>query len=275
MDQKRVPDGWDKDRALAEGVRLNVKQKGKGHPILLFHGGMGSWTHWIRNIDVLSEHFDVRAIDAPSYGESEQVDYGLTPDEYLRVFIASVDRIVKDYESFSIAGFSFGGACGSSIAAHFGSKVRAMTVIGPGGFSIKGRPRLDFIRYSDVKDDPKSYRHALKHNLLQLMLKHPESINEDVLDMQYDNVGRAKFNSRNISAQPILPINLGKAGCRAQLIYGEDDPTAFPSIEHRAGLIREHVPNLKVHVLPNVGHWAMFEGADDINRLIIDFHKEA
>ena len=149
MDQKRVPDGWDKDRALAEGVRLNVKQKGKGHPILLFHGGMGSWTHWIRNIDVLSEHFDVRAIDAPSYGESEQVDYGLTPDEYLRVFIASVDRIVKDYESFSIAGFSFGGACGSSIAAHFGSKVRAMTVIGPGGFSIKGRPRLDFIRYSD------------------------------------------------------------------------------------------------------------------------------
>jgi len=30
-----------------------------------------------------------------------------------------------------------------------------------------------------------------------------------------------------------------------------------------------------VHVLPNVGHWAMFEGADDINRLIIDFHKEA
>ena len=27
MDQKRVPDGWDKDKALAEGVRLNVKQK--------------------------------------------------------------------------------------------------------------------------------------------------------------------------------------------------------------------------------------------------------
>ena len=40
-------------------------------------------------------------------------------------------------------------------------------------------------------------------------------------------------------------------------------------------MIREHVPDLNLHVLPNVGHWAMFEGADDVNRLIIDFHKEA
>ena len=113
MDQKRVPEGWDKEKALAEGVRLNVKRAGAGHPLLMFHGGMGSWTHWVRNIDVLAEHFEVRAIDAPSYGESEQVDYGLTPQEYLQVAIASVNRIVKDDESFSIVGFSFGGAIGS------------------------------------------------------------------------------------------------------------------------------------------------------------------
>ena len=96
-------------------------------------------------------------------------------------------------------GFSFGGACGSAIAAHFGPKVRAVTVIGPGGFSIKGRPRLDFIKYGDIKDDPKAYRHALGHNLLQLMLKHRSSLSEEVLDMQHDNVGRARFNSRNVS----------------------------------------------------------------------------
>ena len=275
MDQKRVPDGWDKERALAEGVRLNVKRKGAGHPILLFHGGMGSWTHWLRNIDALANHFEVRAIDAPSYGNSEQVDYGLTPQEYLQVYIASIKQVVKDDESFSIAGFSFGAACGSAIAAYFSSKVRAVTVIGPGGFSIKGRPKLEFIRYRDVRDNPKAYRHALKHNLLQLMLKHPSSIDENVLDMQHKNVGCAKFNSRNVSAQPILPENLGKANCRAQLIYGADDPTAFPTIEYRAELIREYVPNLHLHVLSDVGHWAMFEGAADVNRLIIDFQKDA
>ena len=40
-------------------------------------------------------------------------------------------------------------------------------------------------------------------------------------------------------------------------------------------LIRKYVPDLQLHVLPNVGHWAMFEGADDVNRHIIDFHKDA
>ena len=93
--------------------------------------------------------------------------------------------------------------------------------------------------------------------------------------MQHDNVERARFNSRNVSAQPILPENLGKAGCHVQLIYGDSDPTAFPSIEYRANLIREHVSDFRLNVLPDVGHWAMFEGADDVNRLIIDFHKDA
>ncbi len=147
MDQKRVPEGWDKEKALAEGVRLNVKRAGSGHPVLMFHGGMGSWTHWVRNIDVLAEHFEVRAIDAPSYGASEQVDYGLTPQEYLQVAIASVERIVKDDESFSVVGFSFGGAIGSAVAALFGPRLRAVKVICPGCLSMNGRRALDFIRY--------------------------------------------------------------------------------------------------------------------------------
>ena len=275
MDQKRVPEGWDKDKALAEGVRLHVKRAGAGHPLLLFHGGMGSWTHWVRNIDVLAKHFEVRAIDAPSYGDSEQVDYGLTPREYLQVAVASVGRVVQDDASFSIAGFSFGAAVGSAVAAHFGPRVRAVTVIGPGGFSIKGRPRLDFTRYGDVKDDPAAYREALRRNLLLLMLKHPESIDDQVLDWQEANVSRARFNSRNVSGQPILAENLGRAGCPVQLIYGKDDPTAFPSIEVRAGILREKVPGLKLEVLPNTGHWSMFEAADAVNRLIVDFHTRA
>ena len=238
-----MPDGWDKDKALAEGVRLNVKQKGTGHPILLFHGGMGSWTHWIRNIDVLAEHFDVRAVDAPSYGESEQVDYGLTPHEYLQVFVASVNRIVEKDESFSIVGFSFGGACGVRLLPNFGAKVRAMTVIGPVAFRSKiGPPRLHSL--GDVKTIRRLTASALKHNLTQLMLKHPESVDEDVLDMQHDNVERAKFNSRNgcpthFTGKP----RQNRLSRTADLRERRSDRVSVH--EHRADLIREYVPDLK------------------------------
>jgi hypothetical protein len=33
---------------------------------VLFHGGMGSWKHWIRNVEVLAACFTVHAHDHPS-----------------------------------------------------------------------------------------------------------------------------------------------------------------------------------------------------------------
>ena len=38
---------------------------GAGEPLVLFHGGSGSWTHWIRNIPELSRHYELWVADIP------------------------------------------------------------------------------------------------------------------------------------------------------------------------------------------------------------------
>ena len=38
---------------------------------VLFHGGYGSWIHWIRNIGFFKEHFTVYAADSPGLGDSD------------------------------------------------------------------------------------------------------------------------------------------------------------------------------------------------------------
>jgi pimeloyl-ACP methyl ester carboxylesterase len=38
---------------------------GAGEPLLLLHGGSGSWTHWIRNIPELAQRFEVWVPDIP------------------------------------------------------------------------------------------------------------------------------------------------------------------------------------------------------------------
>ena len=43
---------------------------GKGEPLVLFHGGSGSWTHWIRNISELSKHYELWLADIPGLGDS-------------------------------------------------------------------------------------------------------------------------------------------------------------------------------------------------------------
>ena len=42
--------------------------KGKGAPVVLVHGGSGSWTHWIKNITGLAERGEVWAGDLPGLG---------------------------------------------------------------------------------------------------------------------------------------------------------------------------------------------------------------
>src|SRR5882672_6976970 len=52
---------------------MAVHRSGSGPDVVLFHGGMGSWKHWTRNIEPLATRFTVHALDHPSYGASAPV----------------------------------------------------------------------------------------------------------------------------------------------------------------------------------------------------------
>ena len=36
---------------------MAVQRRGRGQDIVLFHGGMGWWKHWVRNVGPLAERF--------------------------------------------------------------------------------------------------------------------------------------------------------------------------------------------------------------------------
>ena len=48
-----------------EAPKMAVRTIGSGPDVVLFHGGMGCWQHWIRNVDALAERFTVHALDHP------------------------------------------------------------------------------------------------------------------------------------------------------------------------------------------------------------------
>ena len=64
--------------------RIVWRKWGSGPPLVFFHGGSGSWTHWIRNIPVLSRDYTVYAVDLPGMGDSDPFtgkDLDLLPGE--------------------------------------------------------------------------------------------------------------------------------------------------------------------------------------------------
>ena len=63
--------------------RMAVHRHGSGPDLVLFHGGMGSWRHWTRNVEALAARYTVHALDHPSYGDSAPVPRETTGPAYL------------------------------------------------------------------------------------------------------------------------------------------------------------------------------------------------
>ena len=65
---------------------------GAGEPLVLFHGGSGSWTHWIRNIPELSRHFELWVADIPGLGDSAMPPKPWVPATIADVVVAGLSE---------------------------------------------------------------------------------------------------------------------------------------------------------------------------------------
>lgn len=258
-----------------ESVRpqIAVKKAGGGTTYVLLHGGMGSWNHWARNIDVLARHFHIHAVDLPGYGASPDVDKAMSGADYRGLVCRAIGEILDDDEPFHLTGFSFGAALSSCVAAYFGERVKGMSLIGSSGYGKpEGGRSVNTRSYKSAGDDEAMYREIVRENLLAFMLSDPETVDDDAVDFHGANVRRTRFDSRKISWGDTQRLDLAKITCPLQLIWGSSDVTAYPSIEDRVALCRERVPGLRIDVIPGAAHWAMYDSADAVNELLLDFH---
>ena len=66
----RAPGIERRDVATATG-RVAWHLAGSGRPLLLVHGGTGSWTHWLRAIPELARGYQLLMPDLPGFGDSD------------------------------------------------------------------------------------------------------------------------------------------------------------------------------------------------------------
>ena len=62
------------DVDVGGGKRMAWRRFGEGAPLVLVHGGHGSWMHWIRNIEALSARHSLWIPDLPGYGDSDALE---------------------------------------------------------------------------------------------------------------------------------------------------------------------------------------------------------
>ncbi|MBO0741486.1 MAG: alpha/beta fold hydrolase, partial [Hyphomicrobiaceae bacterium] len=90
---------------------------GAGEPLVLFHGGSGSWTHWIRVIPELSNHYELWVADIPGLGDSAMPPKPWVPQSTAEVVVAGLEQLFAKDVKLRMAGFSFGGQIAGLSAA--------------------------------------------------------------------------------------------------------------------------------------------------------------
>jgi 2-hydroxy-6-oxonona-2,4-dienedioate hydrolase len=251
---------------------INFAEAGSGPVMVMCHGGAGSHTHWSRNIDALAEHFTVRALDLPGYGESDPTNKEYTAAEYVAAAAPKVDGLTSDVERFHLVGFSFGGALSAGLAAALGNRVEKLTLVAPGGFGDPKGRKLDMRRLPKGGLDVPEVRETVRHNLLQMMIADEKNIDDETLALQLANSRRTGFNSAKLSLSELTPGNVKTATAEIQLIWGDADLLAHPSPQARAAILQGVRPEIRVHYVPGGGHWVAYECADAVNRLLLAFH---
>jgi pimeloyl-ACP methyl ester carboxylesterase len=256
--------------SASERGGLAVCAQGCGPGLALLHGGVGSWTHWLRNIPGLARHFRVVAFDLPGFGASPDVPPGLGVEDYLDWVADAIASTCSG--SFNLAGFSFGGAVAGAVAARLGDRVQRLSLIAAGGFGVPTGRRLDLAPVSrGGTSSPDEARKALRHNLTQTMFADPACADDDTVELHRRNIARARFDSRKISLQDRLKDDLAKVEAPVQIVWGAQDRLAFPSVADRAERCRQARPDIRVDLVPEAGHWVQYERPDEVNRLLIDF----
>ena len=249
---------------------MAVRARGSGPDVVLFHGGMGCWRHWTRNVDALATRFTVHALDHPSYGASATVPREMTGAEYLDLVHRLFVETFPGRSPLRFAGFSFGGAIAANLARRLGPRVTHLCLVSPAGFAPRAYAERPTRSYREAGDDEARFREICRHNLLVNMLSDPASVTEETVDIQAYCVRQTRFNSRKVSGGGTLLDDLAHVECRLRVLWGERDDSPFRPADVLIGQIRAAVGELDLHRVLQAGHWSAYENAGEVNRLMLD-----
>lgn len=256
---------------MARPYSLHVHKRGSGPDLVLFHGGMGCWKHWIRNIDALAGHFTVHALDHLAYGKSPGIAKETSAGDYLDLMHESVLDLLPGEATLRLAGFSFGGAIASHLAVRLSARVSHLCLVSPAGFPPRDYSSRPSRSYKKAGGDETLFREICRHNLLANMLSYPETITEETIDIQAYCVRNTRYDSRKVSLGGSLLPDLARINCRLRLLWGEGDDAEFRPADKLIGQIRETVGELDLHRIPHAGHWSLYENPAAVNELMIEF----
>jgi 2-hydroxy-6-oxonona-2,4-dienedioate hydrolase len=248
--------------------RMVWHEWGAGAPLVMLHGGSGSWTHWFRNIPELAMRNRVICADTPGLGDSDMPPGIFSSRHYPEsmamlagVFAQGLDEIVGAGTAYHLCGFSMGSIAGAFLAAADARRVRSYTMVGGSSFGLpwsglSGRLQA----MTEGMTDPE--RLEVQRRNLEVIMTHGPA-DDLAAYLQLRNVERARIRSHGLTDTDTVMHAL--PGVRAPIagIWGAHDVYAQPNLETGIPeILQSFDPEATVTTIDGAGHWVMYEAPD-------------
>jgi pimeloyl-ACP methyl ester carboxylesterase len=243
------------------------RSNGQAPVVVLFHGGAGSWRHWVRNIPVLVETYRVLVPDLPGLGESDFPPDGDNAGPVATIVADGIDQIIGAETGFDVVGFSFGGTMAACVGVLRGKRVRSVTIIGSAGVGALGSSvRLEKVRHLEGQERWDTHR----INLGRLMIADPAKIDDLAIAIQDWNTVRSRLKTPAISRSGAILTAIDALQSPLNGMWGELDAPANPKGPERVATLRLRKPDADIRLIPATGHWAAYESPEIVNKTLLE-----
>ncbi len=272
-------DLWNLDHELRHidvgGVRTRVFQAGSGPDLVLLHGTGGHLEAYSRDFAALAEHFRVTAYDMVGHGWSALPDRHYTIDVLSDHLLGVMSEL--GLERPHLSGESLGGWVVAWAAAHHPDRVGRLVLNTPGNIANKpevmARMRDSTLAAVRTPDDETVRRRV------EFLFHHKEMVTDELVNLRraiYSRPGyeRAILNTLVLQDPEIRkdfawsPDWVQNVVAPTLLLWTDHDPTGGLD---EAELLLQWLPDARLHVIEDAGHWPQWEKPEQFLNAHIEF----
>jgi 2-hydroxy-6-oxonona-2,4-dienedioate hydrolase len=267
-------------RFVAAGpIRVHYNEAGNGETLIFCEGqgaGTSAWVVYHRVLTHLAARFRCVLLDQPGYGKSDPL---VVTTESRSTMYARTVRDVMDalgIERATIVDMSFGAQTAQVFALDYPERVNRLVlhaagIGGPALFPSSPDTSLAFVRMNEAFEQPSI---ASLRGMMNAFLYRGEQYSDEELMLAERLAGwlaRPELEAARKASKSVrrdIVADLGKIAVPVLMMHGRND--LIMPLEGALRLVGA-LPDARLIVFPNCGHWIPFERPKEFARYVVDF----
>ena len=274
MANKPVPEG--QYASLPNGRRIHYLDQGKGPVVVFLHGsgnGACGYSNFKGNYPHLVEN-GYRCIvpDLIGFGYSDKP----ADVEYPLAFFVECVKLTLDslgLKQYTLVGNSLGGAVALGLALAHPQNVERLVLMAPGGLNdlpdYLAMPGMAAMFKLFGSPEPVT-EERLKRFFQNAFVVNAACVDDALVHERFELMKLQNPQVMKTMKVPNLTAQLGEIQCPALTLWGLNE-NMMPD----SGIMRlaKGLPQGRVVLVPQCGHWVMIEHRELFNRMVLDFLK--